>query len=157
LWIHSLSAFQSAGRIYRENSIETSFNFVLPIVIFPLDGGKGVRIMTKPQFTMTAAFAARMMLVACTVSVAGCASRNDFGDRLQEQGAAATDIAQQYKKGQRLVKDGEADIRSGRKLVSKGEGRVRDGQNLVERGNAMQAQALAAYCGQTGHAAPECR
>jgi hypothetical protein len=95
--------------------------------------------------------------VIALVLVTGCASQPDFGEALEARSAGASALSENYKKGEKLVASGQANIAKGRKLVRKGESRIDDGEAAVRRGEELMATARDGYCQDVGYQAPECR
>lgn len=97
------------------------------------------------------------ILLASSIA-SGCTSTKDnFSERLSEQGNAKTSIAESYAKGETLIKKGEAKISKGRKMVNKGENQQSAGRKQVSRGEEMKRAAKAEYCQQDAYQDPICQ
>lgn len=97
----------------------------------------------------------RATAVVFTLTLTACASP-DFADRLDARGVEATNIAESFRRGQKLVDEGNSNIKSGEKLVSRGENSISKGRTQIREGEALKASAKAAYCSQASIQDPEC-
>nr|WP_306264192.1 hypothetical protein [Pararhizobium sp. IMCC3301] len=61
----------------------------------------------------------------------GCVSSPGLGDTIAARGAAAREVAEDYKRGEKLVALGEKNVSRGETLIDKGQDQIRDGKQLL--------------------------
>ena len=89
-------------------------------------------------------------ILVLLAGLAGCAKSDPFAETLEARGQNATNLANEYRRGQKLIDDGRDNIENGRDLVNRGNRRINQGQDQVREGEALKASARASYCAQTG-------
>ena len=77
-----------------------------------------------------------VIVLAGTLFSAGCAHKAPtFADKLQAEGAARIEIAEQWEKGNKQVSNGEKQIVNGQNLITEGQELIREGEELIVKGN----------------------
>lgn len=78
-----------------------------------------------------------VIILSSTLLIVGCATNKapTFADKLQAEGAARIEIAEQWEKGSKQVASGEKQIANGRDLITEGQELIREGEALLVKGN----------------------
>lgn len=96
------------------------------------------------------------MVIVGLLVLGGCQSRDTFADRLEARGTLATEIADDYRRGEKLIERGQDNVDQGKKLVRRGEESIDEGQDQIREGEALKARARSSYCEQVASQDPEC-
>ena len=76
-----------------------------------------------------------IILLSSLLTLAGCASKPTFADRVLAEGESRIDIATQWEGGNKLAATGAKQLKNGQKVLDKGRSDLNDGEQLVTLGN----------------------
>ena len=79
------------------------------------------------------------------VSITGCTTKPNFGDRVLAEGESRVEIAELWEQGKKDSVAGEKQVKNGRKLVEKGRSDLRKGEQLIASGNVEVQTNRQAY------------
>tara|TARA_R110000868_G_scaffold73117_35_gene212538 strand:- start:2802 stop:3101 length:300 start_codon:yes stop_codon:yes gene_type:complete len=91
-----------------------------------------------------------MPAIIVTGLLGGCVSSPGLGDTIAARGAAASEVAEDYKRGEKLVALGEKNVTRGDILINKGQDQIREGKQLL-------ATAKQDFCTDVRNDDPACR
>lgn len=88
---------------------------------------------------------ARIFVCFAALLSTGCSSSDDFSDKLRAQGSQLNDQADQWSKGQKMVKNGNDLIAEGRDQVEKGHQKITKGQEMASEGHRLKDEVETNY------------
>lgn len=87
-----------------------------------------------------------LLITGIVLSLGACSSSpKTLGEIADIQGKQYETVAKRWDKGNKLIADGEKDIKAGAKLVKKGKKKIKSGESDVVRGKAMVRDAENKY------------
>jgi hypothetical protein len=79
------------------------------------------------------------------VALTACSTPPTFGERLSSEGAAVSELGDQWSRGAALVERGERRITEGEQQIERGRRQVAEGRDLVNRGRRLMRESERRY------------